>query len=67
MTLIIAGERARETISAKTEKDTVTECSNDSGYSFMINVNADVDAMNNDNNMMCSSMLVDCGATSHIL
>ena len=30
----------------------------------MLNVNADVDAMNTDINMMCSSMLVDCGATS---
>ena len=33
----------------------------------MLNVNADVDAMNTDINMMCSSMLVDCGATSHIV
>ena len=33
----------------------------------MLNVNADVDAMNTDINMICSSMLVDCGATSHIV
>ena len=32
-----------------------------------MNVNAYVDAMNTDNNMMCSSMLVCCGATSHIM
>ena len=32
-----------------------------------MNVNAYVDAMNTDNNMMCSSMLVYCGATSHIM
>ena len=51
------------TVTAKTAKD--TECSNDSGYSCMLNVNADVDVMNTYTNMMCSSMLVICGATSH--
>ena len=58
-------QKNARTVTAKTAKD--TECSNDSGYSFMLNVNADVDAMNTDINMMCSSMLVDCGATSHIV
>ena len=33
----------------------------------MLNVNADVDAMHTDTNMMCYSMLVDCGETSHIV
>ena len=33
----------------------------------MLNVNADVDAMNTDTNMMYYSMLVDGGATSHIV
>ena len=36
-------------------------------HEFCSCFNADVDAMHNDNNMMCSSMLVDCGATSHIV
>ena len=53
------------TVTANTAK--YTECSNDSGYSFMLNVNADVDAMNTAISMMCSSMLVDCGSTSHIV